>query len=44
MSIVNDLTQGDVLLLETLESLCDNNKGHSEEGRMAVSCQNMYLI
>ena len=33
-SIVNDLTQGDESLLETLESLCDNNKDHSEEGRM----------
>ena len=33
-SIVNGLTQGDESLLETLESLCDNNKDHSEEGRM----------
>ena len=33
-SIVNNLTQGDESLLETLESLCDNNKGHSEEGRL----------
>ena len=33
-SIVNDLTKGDESLLETLESLCDNNKDHSEEGRM----------
>ena len=29
-SIVNDLTQGDKSLLETLESLCDNIKDHSE--------------
>ena len=36
-SIVNDLTQGDESLLETLESLCDNNKDHSEEGRMTGS-------
>ena len=33
-SIVNGLTQGDESLLETLESLCDNNKDHSEEGRI----------
>ena len=33
-SIVNDLTKGDESLLETLESLCDNNKDHFEEGRM----------
>ena len=33
-SIVNGLTQGDESLLETFESLCDNNKEHSEEGRM----------
>ena len=30
-SIVNDLTQGDESLLETLESLCDNNKDYSED-------------
>ena len=36
-SIVNGLTQGDESLLETLESLCDNNKDHSEEGRMTGS-------
>ena len=33
-SIVNGLTQGDESPLEILESLCDNNKDHSEEGRM----------
>ena len=36
-SIVNDLTQGDESLLETLESLCDKNKDHSEEERMKGS-------
>ena len=36
-SLVNDLTQGDKSLLETLESLSDNNKDHSEEGRMKGS-------
>ena len=42
--MVNDLTQGDVLLLETLESLCDNNKGYSEEGRMAGSFVSEYVF
>ena len=36
-SIVNDLTQGDKSLLETLESLSDNNKDHSEEGHLKGS-------
>ena len=33
-----------MLLLETLESLCDNNKGHSEEGRMAGSFVSEYVF
>ena len=36
-SLVNDLTQGDKSLLETLESLSDKNKDYSEEGRMKGS-------
>ena len=43
-SIVNDLTQGDESLLETLESLCDNNKDHSEEGRMKWSFVSDYVF
>ena len=43
-SIVNNLTQGDESLLETLESLCDNNKGHSEEGRMTSSFVSDYVF
>ena len=36
-SIVIDLTQRYKSLLETPESLCDNNRDHSEEGRMKGS-------
>ena len=36
-SVVNDLTQGDKSLLENLEPLSDNNKDHSEAGRMKGS-------
>ena len=43
-SILNDLTQGDESLLETLESLCDNNKDHFEEGRMAGSFVSDYVF
>ena len=43
-SIVNDLTQGDESLLETLESLCDNNKDHSEEGCMIGSFVSDYVF
>ena len=34
--IYNDLTLGDESLLETLESLSDNDKDHSQEGYMKV--------
>ena len=43
-SIGNDLTHGDESLLETLESLCDNNKDHSEEGRMKGSFVSGYVF
>ena len=43
-SLVNDLTQGDKSLLETLESLSDNNKDHSEEGRMKGSFVSDYVF
>ena len=36
-SLVNDLSQGDKSLLETLESLSDKNKDHSVEGHMKGS-------
>ena len=36
-SIVKDFTQGDKSFFETLESLCDNNNEHLEEGRMKRS-------
>ena len=42
--IVNDLTQGDEPLLETLESLCDKNKDHFEEGRMKGSFVSGYIF
>ena len=43
-SLVNDLTQGDKSLLETLESLSDNNKDHSEEGHMKRSFVSDYVF
>ena len=43
-SIVNDLTQGDESPLETLESLCDNNKDHSVEERMKGSFVSDYVF
>ena len=43
-SIVNDFTQGDEALLETLESLCDNNKDHSEEGCITGSSVSDYVF
>ena len=43
-SIVNDLTQVDESLLETLESLCDNNKDHSGEGQMIGSFVSDYVF
>ena len=43
-SIVNDLTQGDESLLETFESLCDNNKDYSEEERMTGSFVSDYVF
>ena len=42
--IVNDLTQGVEPLLETLESLCDKNKDHFEEGRMKGSFVSDYIF
>ena len=42
-SIANDLTQGDESLFETLQSLCDNNKDHSEEDSDHL-CKTMPLI
>ena len=43
-SLVNDLTQGDKSLLETLESLSDKNKDYSEEGRMKGSFVSDYVF
>ena len=43
-SIVNNFTQGDEALLETLESLCDNNKDHSEEGCITGSSVSDYVF
>ena len=43
-SIVNDFTQGDEALLETLESLCDNNKDHFEEGSITGSFVSDYVF
>ena len=43
-SLVNDLSQGDKSLLETLESLSDKNKDHSEEGRMKGSFVSDYAF
>ena len=43
-SLVIDLTHKDQSLLETLESLCDNNKDHFEEGRMKESYVSDYVF
>ena len=43
-SIVNDLTQGDESILETLESLCDNSKDHSDEESMKKSFVSDYVF
>ena len=42
--IVNDITQGDEPVLETLESLCDKNKDHFEDGHMKGSFVSGYIF
>ena len=44
ISVVNYLTQGYELLLETLDSLCDSIKNHSEERRMKGSFVSNYVF